>query len=48
MLLRRFDCFAKPSTPAVLKAGRTLRTVERLRDVGVVMTLVGGKIVYEG
>ena len=48
MFLGRFDCFAKPFTPAVLKAGKTLRTVERLLDVGIVMTLVGGKIVYEG
>jgi hypothetical protein len=48
VLLGRFDCFAKPFTPAVLKEGKTLRTVECLLDVGIVMMLVGGTIVYEG
>jgi hypothetical protein len=46
VLLGWFDYFSKPSMPAVLKAGRPLRTVELLRDMGVVMTLVGGKVVW--
>ena len=46
VLLGRFDCFAKPSTPAVLKAGMRLQTVERLRNMGV-MTPVGGMIVCQ-